>query len=330
MTLIYNKALNQFIFHPPKSLSKDDTSGGRQPKANKHRNQSFYTVPKIPNTIPAQHQLFIPQVDKLALLLVVSGWTGITIYFLHYPIVFSPIGLIFYLAIEALIFLLTNVLIYKYELENQDLLHADLAARGTFFRDVIRSLQKRFSNLNFLFYDKYDCTRVKLDSNCDAIAFRNNKAQIKSFAHLIASNSEARYRWKYKDPKIQNFLEKYQDFGQVVTFKKLWFRLASMFIFEIPSEDGICLVLPYFIGINSLTAIVFSLLFGFAHFKKNSVINCLRITFSTILIILFILPNYGLLTCIIGHLLYDLFFSVPDLQKAIHGTRKLRSLSSQS
>jgi hypothetical protein len=328
MPLVYDRALNQFIFHPLDTALTD-----RQPKANKHRNKYFYTAPKIPNTHiannRAKYQLFIQQVDTFALLFVVSGWIGIVIYFFHHPIAFSPIGLIFYLTIKGFAYIITNGLIFKYELENPDILNADLAARGMFFRDIQRGLQKRFPKLRFLFYEKYDCTKIKLDANFSK-SNRNHKTQVKNLTYLINTNSEVQYRRKYKAPKIHDFLEKKYNFSQLMTYKIFWLSWVSSFVFEIPSEDGIFLVLPYFMGINGLTVAVFSLLFGFAHFKKYSVLNCLTIAFSTVFVILFILINYGLLTCIIGHILYDLFFLIPDLKKEMQETKKMRSLSSST
>ncbi len=65
MPLIYDRALNQSIFYPLEASSTN-----RQPKINRPGNKSFYTAPKIPNTIPANNrakpQPFIQQVNKLA------------------------------------------------------------------------------------------------------------------------------------------------------------------------------------------------------------------------------------------------------------------------
>ncbi|QLE41108.1 hypothetical protein FD723_12065 [Nostoc sp. C052] len=330
MPLVYNQYLKQFIFYPTEVSLSDYNAGHQKPKVNENRNPSFYKSPNIPDLLQvdnvAVYQSSKQRIDYLAVFLTVSGWIGILIYFFHHFINFSLIGLGFYLAIEGFIFGVVSCFIYNYKGDVQDLLWADLEGRGIFIRELKRFFERHFPKLKFLFHEKYDYTKISLSFDFKKFSFRSKKNQSQSIFYKLASSQEAKYKFKYKDPRFQELLNKSQIFGKKASSKEMWQRLGIMFLFSIPSEDGLFLVPPSFLGINILTTIVFSLLFGFSHFGRYSAINCLRITLSTILIILFILPKYGLLTCIIGHVLYDLFFSIPDFQSMVRETKRQNSV----
>ncbi len=262
----------------------------------------------------------------------VIGWLGITIYFLYYPVNFSLIGLFFYLCCEAIaLFIMHLGLIladlcfdtrdrtylitlkfysYKHEILRSNPFAADLEGRGIFFREFRRNLVDRFPQFRYLFREKYSYDNIYISSDFELLPDRQyNRRQQQSPAQAllreIASNPSTRMRWKYGDPRFQEFIEKF-GYDRQISRRSVYLAVSLCFIL-IPSEDGIFLALLALIGINAQTATLFAFLFGFAHFWRYSTLNCLRIALSAILTIVFILPQYGLLTCIVGHVLYDLF-----------------------
>lgn len=257
----------------------------------------------------------IPKID-IWLLFRFWGWLGITLYVFYYPVSFSLIGLVYYLLIWlgaafTSLFLIPGIFFGPEYPDWTEVSWINFAARGRFFRKVTRTFEREFLKLKPLFYEKYDYENIHLNSDFKALrAKHHRKTQRENLRNLLYSDPQIRHRWRYKrhrDPKIQDLLKECQDPSW-----KSCLRFLSTFLFTIPAEDGVFLAPLYFIGINVPTAIVFALVFGFAH-VRYSVGNCLQITASTILIIFLILPNYGLLTCIAGHVLYDLFCMAPGL-----------------
>lgn len=278
----------------------------------------------------AYHSPSIWNTYKWEVITAVSGLLGITIYYLHYSVSFSLIGLFFYLCCDASALYLMHLGLtiadlcfdtrdrtylitlklwsYKYEIMRSNPLSADLEGRGIFFRELGSNLVDRFPQLRCLFREKYSYDNIYISSDFnDRRRHRgqqHNPAQ--ALLREIVRNPTTRMRWKYGDPRFQEFVEKF-GYHQQISRRSVYLSLSLLFLILIPSEDGIFLALLALIGINVQTTILFALLFGFAHFWQYSTLNCLRIACSAILTIVFILPQYGLLTCIVGHVLYDLF-----------------------
>jgi hypothetical protein len=196
---------------------------------------------------------------------------------------------------------------YKHEIKRSNPLSADLEGRGILFRELRNNLVDRFPQLRYLFRDKYSYDNIYIASDFSD-RHRNRRPQndpARSLLRELAHNPSTRMRWKYGDPRFQELLERFEHDRQIS--RRSIYSILSLYSILIPSEDGIFLALLPLIGINFQTATLFALFFGFAHFWRYSTLNCLRIAFSAILTIVFILPKYGLLTCIVGHILYDLF-----------------------
>jgi hypothetical protein len=324
-----------------------------------HNLQQDRPPPAIPEPIPSRRRLFSPNhelkellqakqnrhrfsiwdIYKWEIITGVSGWLGITIYYLHHPVNFSMIGLFFYLCCEVIAlfmmhlgltiadlcfdtrdrpYLITLKLYsYKHEILRSNPWSADLAGRGIFFRELRSNLVDLFPQFSYLFRERYSCNDIYISSDFDLLSdCRRNRRQQNNPAQAllreIARNPSTGMRWKYGDPRFQEFIEKF-GYNRQISRQSVYLALGLCLIL-IPSEDGIFLALLSLIGINVQTATLFALLFGFAHFWRYSTLNCLRIAFSAILIIVFILPQHGLLTCIVGHVLYDLVC----LSDAIH------------
>jgi hypothetical protein len=297
------------------------------------------------------HRSSIWSIYKWEVITAVSGWLGITIYYLHYPVNFSLIGLFFYLCCDVIAlfglhfgltladlcfdsrdrsYLITLKLYsYKYEILRANPWSAYLEGRGLFFRELSSNSINRFPQLRCLFREKYSYDNIYISSDFNDRRRKRGQQSNPAQALLreIARNPTTRMRWKYGNPRFQEFIEKF-GYHQQISRRSVYLSLSLLFFILIPSEDGIFLALLALIGINIQTTILFALLFGFAHFWRYSTLNCLRIAFSAILTIVFILPQYGLLTCIIGHILYDLFCLsevIYDLVRAAHSSQQDRS-----
>lgn len=341
MPLIYNKDLNQFIYDPAASRAIDELKNSPQPtnssvpKVEPRRGRFFFRSPDLPKSPQVNQNTdssSIWKTNRLTALMTVSGWLGIILYYLHHPIRFSLMGLFFYLCCDGLSLLLLNgVLIlfdlcfdtrerpylitlklfsYKYEIMRADPLLADLEGRGIFFRGFRSRLLIKFPKLIFLFREKFSYENIFLTSDFNRLRSLNKERQEatedQQRLRKLFRNPNTRIRLKYKDPRLQEFSEKFQTHRKISP-RTDYLYLISFFFISIPSEDGIFLAPPILLGINGWTITLFSFLFGFVHFYKYSTINCLRIVFAAILEIVFILPRYGLLTCILGHILFDLF-----------------------
>lgn len=305
------------------------------PKTKPKRGQSFFRSRKLrkpPQVSQKTDSSSIWKTNRLSVLMTVCGWLGILLYYLHYPIGFSLIGLFFYLCCNGLSLLLLHLMLilfdlyfdtgdrpylitlklfsYKYEIMRADPLLADLEGRGIFFRELRNRLLIIFPRFLFLLREKFSYDNISLTSDFNRLRSRNRERQKptedqQSLRELFR-NPRVRRRLKYGDSRLQEFSEKFETHKKVSRIEA-YLRLILFFFIEIPSEDGIFLAPPVFLGINGWTVTLFSFFFGFAHFHKYSTINCLRIVFAAILEIVFILPKYGLLTCMAGHILYDLF-----------------------
>ncbi|HEY9825716.1 MAG TPA: hypothetical protein V6D19_09730 [Stenomitos sp.] len=325
MPLVYDKALNQFIFHPSDVSSIDHDAEHQEVKTSKNRNQSFFRSPLIPNTLQAEtkikHLSIIQKINKTKFYLIATGWIGILLYSLYHPMNFHFLGFILYLGLGLLSLIITimveSVLDYQAFHKGQNILLADLKARGIFFREIQRTLKRRFPRLGSLLYEKYDYNKIHLAADFKKINFHRKNGRSKSIAHLLSSNLEGRYRWRYRDSKIQDCLERHQVFESKKASKEKWMSL-TIFLLSLVAEDGLFLAPLYFIDVNVLTSTIFSLFFGFAHFSRYSVINCLRITFHSFSVILFLLPTCSLPTLIIGHIVWDLIFSIPDFAGIVY------------
>lgn len=341
MPLIYDQDSNQFIYDPAASQAIDELKNSpsptkfSEPNTKTKRGQFFFCSPSLPKPPQEDRNInsgSIWNTNRLAVLMTVCGWIGIGLYHFYHPVRFSPIGLFFYLCCDGLSLLLLNgVLIfcdlcfdtrerpalitlklssYKYEIMRSAPLLADLERRGIFVREL-RSLSiSRFPKLLFLWREKFSYDNIFLTSDFDRLRDRSKQPQVitaeKQLLRELVRNPENRRRLKYGDPRLQEFLEKFK-FRRKVSFREAYLDLISLFFISIPSEDGIFLAPPSLLGINGWTTTLFAFLFGFVHFNQYSTINCLRIVFTAILEIVFILPEYGLLTCIVGHILFDIF-----------------------
>jgi hypothetical protein len=347
MPLIYNKNLNEFIYDPSENQTIDELKNSPPPtnpsdpkiKPKPQRGRSFFCSPKLPKPLQVNQNTYsssIWETNRSSALMTVCGCLGIVLYYLQHPIGFSLIGLFFYLCCDGLSLLLLHWILilfdlcfdtrerpylitlklfsYKYEIMRAAPLSADLEGRGIFFREFRNRLLIRFPKLLFLLREKFSYDNIFLTSDFNRLRSRNRERQEptedqKSLRELFR-NPKVRRRLKYRDPRLQEFSEQFQTHRKVSRIEA-YLRLILLFFIEIPSEDGIFLAPPILLGINGWTITLFSFFFGFAHFHKYSTINCLRIVFAAILEIVFILPKYGLLTCIVGHILFDLFcFSI--------------------
>ena len=78
----------------------------------------------------------------------------------------------------------------------------------------------------------------------------------------------------------------------------------------IPGEDGLFFLPLIYTGINPLTALGASILFGFAHIGYKSKAACAMTSVIAFMICMFVIP-YGIINAVIGHLIVDLsVFSV--------------------
>ena len=73
----------------------------------------------------------------------------------------------------------------------------------------------------------------------------------------------------------------------------------------IPGEDGLFFLPLLYTGINPLTALGASILFGFAHIGYKSRTACAMTSAIAFMICLFVIP-YGIINAVIGHLIVDL------------------------
>ena len=279
----------------------------------------------------------IPKVN-LWFLFVLCGWVGIVIYTFYYPVSVSLIGLIYYLLIHRVV-AFTAAFVRKL-LPGSN--HSNwietswikFVLKSRFFGRVRRTLRRKFPKIGLLFHKKYDYKNIRLDSDFKALkAQYQKKNKRENLRHFIHSDPQARYRWRYRghrDHKIQKFLKENQELTCERDFWMLYLRALLMFLFEIPAEDGVFLAPLYFMGmINLPAAMVSALAFSFAH-CRYSVFNCLQLTAATVLIILLILPEYGLLTCIVGHVLLDLLLMAPTLMIIIKHHRAFRAAGQSS
>jgi hypothetical protein len=355
MPLIYNKYLNQFIYDPGEIQAIDELKNSpplanpSTPKTKTNRGQFFLCSPKLPK--PSQvgrdsNSFSTWKTNRLAILMTVCGWIGIVLYHLDHPVRFSLIGLFFYLCCDGLSLLLLNgalvlfdlcfdtrerpylitlkLFSYKYEIMRAAPLLADLERRGFFFRELRRVSIVRFPKMLFLLREKFSYDNIFLTSDFDRLRSRSTQRQAITAEQQLLSemvrNPETRRRLKYGDPRLQEFLEKFKSRRKVSSIEA-YLDLISLFFISIPSEDGIFLAPPILLGINNWTIILFAFLFGFVHFPQYSTINCLRIVFTAMLEIVFILPKYGLLTCIVGHIIFDLFCFYAIIIKSLQEAR---------
>lgn len=252
--------------------------------------------------------MFFVQKNIFIILFIVSGWTGVLTYFYFHSPSISLIGLALYFAALLILVLMyfsaEFCLYYNFRIDPT----FDPAARGRFFREFKRRFLKLFPKLRILFHEKYDYTKIHLETNCRNIHSRQpyNKTNChKEANYLVASDPEAWYRFKYRDPRFQEFLEKKYKIPKSRRLLHQLFVVFTYILFFVPAEDGIFLVMPYFLGINYLTVTAFSLLFGFLHFWKDSFLGCTLKSVQRAFILLLIFPRYGLLTCVSGHIIQD-------------------------
>ncbi|MBW4550573.1 MAG: hypothetical protein KME35_05610 [Aphanocapsa sp. GSE-SYN-MK-11-07L] len=295
MTLAYDHASNRFIFYPAQACS---TAQGRSPTP-KARNPFVFRSPAIPNpqlVAPAKASKGVSAIFlKPFNLILLAGWFGIAVYYFYYPVRLSLAGVIFYLGLDLIGLVIFNLIAYRYASEQKDILRADLRQRGIFWREVRRKIAKYISVPSLCFGSdrQFDYAQINLAADLKGLRDRKRKNTI----NIFATDSKAS--------------------GS---------RLS--FLVEIPAEDGLCLVPPALIGINALTSLGFGFIFAFLHFHKYSAVNCLRLMLQEVLIILVILPQYGLLTCIVGHLFFDLLLPTDTIFK-MRQSVKLRSNSSR-
>lgn len=295
--------------------------------------------------------LFTLRLSKLEILIIIAGWIGILIYFWRFSPEISLVGIGLYLSYSLLALVLIEgglvicklffdtrdrpslitlkIFSYKHEIIKAEPLTADLEGRGYFFRELKTFLVKHFPKLNSLFPEKYNYDRITPSADLKRLSHRDrqNKPD-QNIMRVFARSSQARLRWKYGDPRLQGFLEQFQQakpsIKEVVLFSIL------LFLVLIPWEDGLFFAPAALLGINSLTIILFAFLFGFAHFRQYSMINCLRITLAAIPKIGLILPKYGLLDCIAGHLIWDMFCMMPSVVILILNAQSQRPNSSKN
>lgn len=249
----------------------------------------------------------------------IGGWAGILIYFLKTPVTFSITGLIFYLAIKYCFLILSKRVISENFSDQPYLKFAtDHQERRFTARRIKKRLKRRMPWIEKLLPRRYDYSKVNLNSDIDKLRLHNKRQRSRSVARFMVSTSSARARLKSRNDRIiEDFLTQNNVIGEPKSRATLWQEILletfRMLFISIPSEDGFFFAPAALLGINPITATLFAFAFGFAHSWKYSVLNCLRISLSAFLIILVILPTYGLMTCIIGHILYDVSVGIIPL-----------------
>jgi hypothetical protein len=314
MTLVYDSFSNRFVFYPAQASSTNYLTESERSPTKTARNQHLYQSLEIPN--PQQvpklkaSQPFYTKIFSPAYLSILAGWMGILIYYLYYPIKLSVVGVAFDLSLHLVGIIMLNAISTKYEIEGRDLLWADLRSRGIFLRDIKRSLVRYISvpNLRFLTRPKYDYAKIDLGSDLKRLRDRRRK----SIANLYFSQTKTGYRLRRNDLNP----------ARNPSTKQLLISLCLFFLVEIPAEDGLCLVPPALLGINGITALIFAFIFAVLHFHKYSAANCLRLMLNELLVILIILPQYGLLTCMAGHVMYDLVLSTDKIAMVIRSIKQ--------
>jgi hypothetical protein len=280
MTLIYDQTSNRFIAHPAQASPTGDFNQRQRSPANPARNRFVYQSPAIPKPQLVAATRASEGVNVIFLkpfnLILLAGWLGIAVYYFYYPVRLSLTGVILYLGLDLIGLAIFNLIVYRYVSEQKDILRADLRRRGMFWRDVGRKIAKYISVPSRCFRSdrQFDYAQINLAADLKGLRDRHRKRIVSVFAADSKTNP----------------------------------RFLSLLL-EVPAEDGFCLAPPALIGINTITALGFALIFALFHFHKYSAINCLRLMLHQLLIILIILPKYGLLTCIGGHLIYDLLLS---------------------
>jgi hypothetical protein len=310
MPFIDDRDLNQFIADP----TANSTAAERQ-------NPSLLLVPAPPTSgdRPFCLKLKPPVIGpdhRLTMLSTAIGWVGIAIYYLYHPLRFSLVGVGFYLGYDflacSLMLLVLSVCETYFYTGDRTLsvnpLAADLASRGRFWRALSHRLRQQLPPIQGLFPEKYRYDDIRISSDINQLRHHQQSATHtdQQILRELARRPEMRRRWKYRDPRLQEFLAAFQAPHPKRSIREIYLFLSALFLLIIPSEDGLFLAPPALLGLNGGTTILFALLFGFAHWQKYSTLNCLRIVGVTILQIIFILPQYGLLTCMVGHVLFDL------------------------
>jgi hypothetical protein len=292
------------------------------------------------------------RLSKLAILAIIVGWIGILIYFWRFSLSFSLIGIGLYLCYNLLAVVLIaswlvvcelffdtrdrpslmtlKIFSYKHEIIKADPLTANSKGRGYFLRELKSTLVKQFPNLNRLFPEQYNYDQVTLSADLKRLSHRDRQSNPdQNFMREFARSSQTRLRWKYRDPRLQGFLEQFYSQQAKPSVKEIILFSVVMFLVLIPWEDGFFFAPVALLGTNSLTIVLFAFLFGFAHFRQYSTINCLRIVLAAIPQIGLILPQYGLLVCITGHLIWDMFCLMPSIIALILDAQSRVSRSSK-
>jgi hypothetical protein len=346
-----NQSISDPLIEEQIEEQKSPSSTARPAPKEPEGKSSFFRSPQLKQPPPAKQKKNLFSSWGLILfdtLLTVSGWIGITIYHNHYPIQLSLAGVFIYLCYKALIrfFVRLGIIIcenyfdtgdrqhlitlklgsFKYEIIRADPFSADLERRGGCFREFRGFLLKHFPKLNSLWLEKYNYDNISPSSDFSQLRIRNRRRRKdtsdQKILRELVRNSAARLRWKYKDPRLQEFIEQFQARREDLPKWQWYLWLISFFLIEIPSEDGLFFAPPALLGINVWTTVGFALLFGFAHFYKYSAIQCLSIAAAAILNITFILPKYGLLTCMVGHVLFDIFVIDETVDKILYKIRQ--------
>jgi len=106
---------------------------------------------------------------------------------------------------------------------------------------------------------------------------------------------------KYKEKSSEEDIEAARSLSEIMRLIKRepWQLLL------IPGEDGLFFLPLIYTGINPLTALGASILFGFAHIGYKSKTACAMTSVIAFMICLFVIP-YGIINAVIGHLIVDL------------------------
>ncbi|OGV35353.1 MAG: hypothetical protein A2020_06435 [Lentisphaerae bacterium GWF2_45_14] len=106
---------------------------------------------------------------------------------------------------------------------------------------------------------------------------------------------------KYREKASEEDIEAARSLSQIIRLikKEPWQ------LFLIPGEDGLFFLPLLYMGINPLTALGASLLFGFAHIGYKSRAACAATSAIAFMICVFVIP-YGIINAVIGHLAVDL------------------------